>query len=211
MPDGFNVWDAPTTGTPLVDVAAIASGGEPAGRRNIGINVKFNTKKVLIYKYSSTFMFEVLRGPAEEKVMLCSLTAMDQDTPTTTESQEALYTAIKKKPNNNRADNEVKITPPSPHSVEELYTAVKKNVKGSTMEKEEGAPQIQPHTVKELDIAVMKKPKKDPITDNDIEAVPPIPPHTIEELYMAVQKGSCTAKNEEEAPPIPPHRVEDCC
>ena len=57
----------------------------------------------------------------------------------------------------------------------------------------------------------MKKPKNDPVTDNDTEAVPPIPPHTIEELHTAVQKGSCTAKNEEEAPPIPPHTVEDCC
>ena len=129
---------------------------------------------------------------AEEKIMLCSLTAtdktdvqknhdQDEATQTTTGSPEALYTAFKKKPNNNRADNEEKVPPPPPHSVEELYNAVNKNVKGSTMEKEEGVPQIPPHTVEELYTAVMKKPKNDPVTDNDIEAVPPIPPHTVED------------------------------
>ena len=55
VPDDFDVWDAPTTGTPRVDVVAVAPGGEPAGRRNVSINVNFSTKKVLMYKYSSTY------------------------------------------------------------------------------------------------------------------------------------------------------------
>ena len=85
-----------------------------------------------------------------EKVELCNLTASDkidieQDQKNhdqikqkgaipmfvhTTESPEALYIAVKKKPTNTRADKEEKKPSPPPHSVEELYTAVKKNVKG---------------------------------------------------------------------------------
>ncbi len=57
VPDDFDVWDAPTSSYPYVDIAAVPQGGEPAGRRNISINVNFNTKKVLMYKYSSSFQF----------------------------------------------------------------------------------------------------------------------------------------------------------
>ncbi len=57
--DDFDVWDAPTTGHPHVDVASVPTGGEPAGRRSVNINVNFNTKRVLMYKYSSSFQFEV--------------------------------------------------------------------------------------------------------------------------------------------------------
>ena len=160
-----------------------------------------------------------------EKFVLCSYPATDKTdikqkdqikqtevTPTsvhTTESPEALYTAVKKKPKDNKVDNEEKVPPPPLHSVEELYTTVKKNIKGSATEEEEGAPQIPPHTVEDLYTAVMKMPKNDP-TNCDSETAPPIPPHTVEELYTIVQKGS-TMKDEEEAPPIPPQRVEDCC
>ena len=159
-----------------------------------------------------------------ENFVLCSYPAVDKTdikqkdqvkqtevAPTsvhTTESPEALYTAVKKKPKDNRTDNEEKVLPPPLHSVEELYTAVKKNIKGSAIEEGEGAPQIPPHTVEDLYTAVMKKPKNDP-SGCDTEAAPPLPPHTIEELYTAVQKGS-TMKDEEKAPPIPPHTVEDC-
>ena len=59
VPDDFDVWDTPTTGIPRVDVAAVSPGGEPAGRRNISINVNFNTKKVLMYKFSSTYQLAV--------------------------------------------------------------------------------------------------------------------------------------------------------
>ena len=59
VPDDFDVWDAPILGTPHVDVAAVPPGGEQAGRRNISINVNFNTKKVLMYKFSSTYQLAV--------------------------------------------------------------------------------------------------------------------------------------------------------
>ena len=61
VPDDFDVWDAPTSGIPYVGVASVPPGGEPAGRRNVSVrvNFNFNTKKVLIYKYSSSFQFAV--------------------------------------------------------------------------------------------------------------------------------------------------------
>ncbi len=55
--DDFNIWDAITIGTPLVDVTAVSPGGEPAGRRSISIDTMFNTKKVLMYKFSSSYYF----------------------------------------------------------------------------------------------------------------------------------------------------------
>ena len=53
----FEVWNAPTTSYPHVDVASL--GGEPAGRRNIHINVAFKTTKMIMFKYSSSFQFAV--------------------------------------------------------------------------------------------------------------------------------------------------------
>ena len=99
----------------------------------------------------------------------------------TTESPEALYSVVKKKP---KADKEETVPPPPPHSLEELYTAVKKNVKGSAMKEEEGAPQIPPHTIEELYTAVVKKPKGDSAeseTDGETDGAPPIPPHTVDD------------------------------
>ena len=55
VPDDFDIWDAPTTGTQYRGVASVPPGGEPAGRRSIRINTNFNTRKVLMYKYSSSF------------------------------------------------------------------------------------------------------------------------------------------------------------
>ena len=55
VPDDFDVWDVPTTSNPSVDVASVPQSGEPAGRRNVSINVNFNAKKVLMYKFSSSF------------------------------------------------------------------------------------------------------------------------------------------------------------
>ena len=57
VPDDFEIWNAPTTSYPRVDVATVPPGGEPADHRNVSINVNFNTKKVLMYKFSSTFVF----------------------------------------------------------------------------------------------------------------------------------------------------------
>ena len=59
VPDDFDIWDIPSTSLPHVDVAAVPPGGEPAGRRNVSINVKFNTKKILMYKHSSTLVFTI--------------------------------------------------------------------------------------------------------------------------------------------------------
>ncbi len=59
VPDDFDVWDALTTSIQFVSIALVPPGGEPAGRRNISINVNFNTKKVRMYKFSSSFQFVV--------------------------------------------------------------------------------------------------------------------------------------------------------
>ena len=58
--DDFDIWHALTTSDPYVDVAGVLPGGEPAGHRNISIaDISFNTKKVLMYKFSSSFQFAV--------------------------------------------------------------------------------------------------------------------------------------------------------
>ena len=59
VPDDFNVWDAPRTSYPRVDIPSVPSSGEPAGHRSNGINVNFNTKKVMMFKYSSNFNLAV--------------------------------------------------------------------------------------------------------------------------------------------------------
>ena len=59
VPDDFDVWGSPITGNPRVDVASVPPGGEPAGRRNVSINVNFNTKKVLMYKHHNSFWFAI--------------------------------------------------------------------------------------------------------------------------------------------------------
>ena len=59
VPDDFDVWDAPTTGNPHVEVTAVLPSGEPAGRRNVSIDVNFNTQKVFMYKFSGSFQFAV--------------------------------------------------------------------------------------------------------------------------------------------------------
>jgi hypothetical protein len=59
VPDDFDVWNVPTSGTPLVGIASVPPGGVPTGHRNVSINVNFNTRKVLMYKYSSSFQLAV--------------------------------------------------------------------------------------------------------------------------------------------------------
>jgi hypothetical protein len=68
VPDDFDVWDVLTTSTPSVDVASVLLGGEPAGRRSVSINVNFNAKKILMYKYNSNFRFAV----SEVEFFTCS-------------------------------------------------------------------------------------------------------------------------------------------
>jgi hypothetical protein len=62
VPDDFDVWDSPTTKIPRKDVA---SGGVPAGRRNVSINVNFNTQKVLMYKSNRTYDFQLAVSEVE--------------------------------------------------------------------------------------------------------------------------------------------------
>ncbi len=66
--DNFNVWNSPTTSYPHVDVAGVPPGEEPAGRRNVSINVNFNTSRVLMYKYTSSFVFSV----SEVEFFICT-------------------------------------------------------------------------------------------------------------------------------------------
>ena len=59
VPDDFDVWDVPPPiSYPYVDVTSVSS-GEESGCKSISINVNFNTQKVLMYKFSSTFAFSV--------------------------------------------------------------------------------------------------------------------------------------------------------
>ena len=62
VPDDFNIWDAPTTSYSYVDIAAMPPGAEPAGSRSvcsIVIDIRFNTNKVLLVKFSSNFSFSM--------------------------------------------------------------------------------------------------------------------------------------------------------
>ena len=59
VPDDFNIWNTVNHIRYYVEVAALPPGREPAGRRSININVNFNTKKVLMFKFSSDFQFAV--------------------------------------------------------------------------------------------------------------------------------------------------------
>ena len=122
----------------------------------------------------------------KEEIVLCSHSAVKvkkrETTPTSvhsTESLEALYSVVQKKPKADR-DKEEKVPPPLPYSVEELYTAVRKNAKGSAMEEEDAAPQIPPHTIEDLYTAVMKKPKGYS-TDTGVDGALPIPPYTVDD------------------------------
>ena len=60
VPDGFDVWDALTSGNRYVGITAVLPGGEPVGHRSVSIrNTNFNTMKILISKFGSPFMFAV--------------------------------------------------------------------------------------------------------------------------------------------------------
>ncbi len=59
VPDDFNIWNAPTTSTPYIDVPSVPPGGEPAGHRNVSIDVNFIKRRVLMYKFNSNFVLSV--------------------------------------------------------------------------------------------------------------------------------------------------------
>ena len=51
VPDTFDIWDAPSASYISVIVATVPPGGEPAGRRNVSINVNFKTTKAVSYTH----------------------------------------------------------------------------------------------------------------------------------------------------------------
>ena len=55
VPDDFDVWEAPTSSYSHVDVASVPPGEESAGRRNISIDFRYITRKILMSKLHSTF------------------------------------------------------------------------------------------------------------------------------------------------------------
>ena len=57
VPDDFNVWNATSTSSASVTVAAIPGLPLTPGTMNISINISFNTKKVLMVKAGSTYKF----------------------------------------------------------------------------------------------------------------------------------------------------------
>ena len=59
LPEDFDVWDAPLARYSFVDNPSVPPGGEPAGRRNVSVNINFVSKKVLFYRYRSEFAFAV--------------------------------------------------------------------------------------------------------------------------------------------------------
>ena len=60
VPDTLDIWDG-LLSYRYVQVAAVPRDGEPAGHRSVSINVNvnFNTTKVLMQKFSSSFHFAV--------------------------------------------------------------------------------------------------------------------------------------------------------
>ena len=55
VPDDFDVRDAPTTSYPYIDFTTIQPSRNQTGHRNVRMDINFNTKKVYMYKYSSSF------------------------------------------------------------------------------------------------------------------------------------------------------------
>ena len=56
--DNFEVWNALSASYSHVDIAAVPSGGETAGSRNVSVDFYYNTRKVLL-KFSNTYAFAV--------------------------------------------------------------------------------------------------------------------------------------------------------
>ena len=57
VPDAFDIWDG-LLNYRYVEVAAVPPDGEPS-HRSVSINVNFNTKKVLMQIFRSSFLFAV--------------------------------------------------------------------------------------------------------------------------------------------------------
>ena len=59
VPGDFDVWDAPPGNSRYADIAAVSPGEESAGRRNISISANFNTRKILLVKFGSSYKLAV--------------------------------------------------------------------------------------------------------------------------------------------------------
>ena len=61
VPDNFCIWDALSASYSHVDIAAVPLGEEPAGHRNVSVNVNsnWNTKRVLLNINPRTFVLSV--------------------------------------------------------------------------------------------------------------------------------------------------------
>ena len=61
VPDDFDIWDALSAGYSHVDIAAVPPGVEPAGRKNVSVNVNsnWNTKRVLLNINRRDFVLSV--------------------------------------------------------------------------------------------------------------------------------------------------------
>ena len=57
VPDNFDIWNAILVNYRFIEVSAVPPYEEPADRRSVSIDVNFNTKKVLMYKFRSDFQF----------------------------------------------------------------------------------------------------------------------------------------------------------
>ena len=59
VPDDFNVWDAPYASYTHINIAQLPPDSVATGMRSVNVNFNLNTKKVLMYKYHSSFMLAV--------------------------------------------------------------------------------------------------------------------------------------------------------
>ena len=67
IPDDFDVWDAPIMMYPYVDIAPVHLAEVP-GSTNISVHTDFSSKKVLLYKYRSSYLFSL----SEVKFFTCN-------------------------------------------------------------------------------------------------------------------------------------------
>ena len=67
-PDDFDVWDPPPGSSRYVDIAAVPSDEESAGRRSVSKNLNFVTSKILMVKLGSTYKLAV----SEVEIFTCN-------------------------------------------------------------------------------------------------------------------------------------------
>ena len=68
VPDYFDVWDAPITMYPYVDIVPVHLAEVPGGSTNTSVHTNFTSKKVLLYKSRSSYMFAL----SEVEFFTCS-------------------------------------------------------------------------------------------------------------------------------------------